>query len=933
MQRLAAGGGLAEPVQLGGRWLFNETPASSWDEVALPPPVDSPGWRPMIVPGAWEVQGIPVTAEGPFWYRRDFDCRHFPGERLFLRFRGVSTRCRILLNGRLLGEHEGIWDGFETEITAQAVPGRNELAMLVQKAGESLPLREAVAGFLPDVCVLFGGPWQPVELCRKRGAAIEEVHLQTAVEAGRLNVRVKGGILAGSGPVRLLLAVSDPTGREVAAAAVEPPADPAVFAQDISLAVPDVARWNPDEPNLYTLVVEAEEAGALSDRAVKRFGWRTVRAEGCRIMLNDRPLMLRGLLHWGWYPETVAPVPTRDQIRRELLAAKEAGFNAIKHCLYVPVEEYFALADELGVLLWQELPLWLPRVTPALKEKVYRQYSAIMERLHNHPSLILWSLGCELDATADGEFLARLYAVAKESAGEALVRDNSGSGECYGGLLREHADYYDYHFYTDPHFYRPLMDRFAADWRERKPWLYGEFCDQDVVRDIRQLREAHGGKDPWWLLPPAVADLKRERRGYAQESERLEEAGLLGTYEDLLAASRQKDLVYRRTVVEAVRQYEPLAGYVLTSLRDTPLTTSAFFDDFGRTKHPPSAWRRFNADTVLTLAWDNRRNWVHGGDRLRHWDHYNYLCGQTVRAHVVLSHFGREEAYCARLAWRLTAGTETLAHGAQPLAHTVAPGTVAQLAVVEFVIPDAEGVTPCLLHVEVDAWAGNTQLDLVNSWPLWFYPPEAAVPPPGTVLHDPYDRLPGSGLPPWFAWGTGDEVLVSTAWDESTRAFLAVGGRVLYVQPDGGPLPSRPMPFWREALQVFADPTVFAGFTGDGYCGLQWYSLATDRSFYLPELQACLGPQARLRPLLRRLDVREYLVTEYALEAVLGAGRAILTTLRLAGGLGDQATDLSCTVAGRVLLARLAGALAGEPRHNPARNREHHWEVRRNATG
>ncbi len=77
-----------------------------------------------------------------------------------------------------------------------------------------------------------------------------------------------------------------------------------------------------------------------------------------------------------------------------------------------------------------------------------------------HPSVILYSLGCELGRQVGADILAPLYALVKALAGDALVRDNSGSGEAYGGLLNEFADYYDYHFYAELQFFRDLIDSF-----------------------------------------------------------------------------------------------------------------------------------------------------------------------------------------------------------------------------------------------------------------------------------------------------------------------------------------------------------------------------------------------------------------------------------------------------------------------------------------
>src|SRR5262249_22519418 len=85
------------------------------------------------------------------------------------------------------------------------------------------------------------------------------------------------------------------------------------------------------------------------------------------------------------------------------------------------------------------------------------------------------------------DILGPLFDLVKSLGGEALVRDNSGSGEAYGGLLNEHAEYYDYHFYCDLPFYPGLIDEVSPRLRPQQPRLFGAICDADTCRDLRRL--------------------------------------------------------------------------------------------------------------------------------------------------------------------------------------------------------------------------------------------------------------------------------------------------------------------------------------------------------------------------------------------------------------------------------------------------------------
>ena len=103
--------------------------------------------------------------------------------------------------------------------------------------------------------------------------------------------------------------------------------------------------------------------------------------------------MLRGVLSWGWDPDLIAPNYGDDAIRAELRRVRELGFNLVKLCLVVHNRRYYEIADEEGVFLWQEWPMWLPLVTPELRQQAPAEYAALMRLTRQHPSVVLYSVG------------------------------------------------------------------------------------------------------------------------------------------------------------------------------------------------------------------------------------------------------------------------------------------------------------------------------------------------------------------------------------------------------------------------------------------------------------------------------------------------------------------------------------------------------------
>ncbi|HZB95506.1 MAG TPA: hypothetical protein VE268_06075, partial [Herpetosiphonaceae bacterium] len=650
---------------------------------------EEPRWRPIAVPGCWEALDVPKDKVGPAWYRTRFEAPLTDvGDRLWLRFDAVSYACTVIVNGHEVGSHIGLWDAFSVEITDAVVPDRTvELLVRVEKPASlvrgpgsptvpgSFPLPETLSGFLPYVWgQIFGGIWQDVSLVVTGRVVFEDVYVHGT---GRGDVNVEA-VLSAPGVVRL--SIVDPRGVVVFD---ETRSGDREVCFRTTVADPD--RWSPGHPALY----EARLQIVDGDERNVRFGLRSVEVEGSTISLDERPIYPRMALSWGWYPRALHSNPGPAYVRSELERLQALGYNGVKLCLWFPPQYYFTLADELGMLLWVELPMWLPRPTGFWRRQTPVEYERLVRLARNHPSVVLYTLGCKLNAGVGADILEPVYRLVKSLAGDALVRDNSGSGEAYGGLLNEFADYYDYHFYSDIHFFRQLLDYFAPRWRPVKPWLFGEFCDLDTFRDLRKLYAAGEGSRPWWTL----ADSERNPQGarwqfdIVEQEARLRENGFWGRGAELERISEQQALLHRKFTLELTRSYREVSGYVVTGEVDTPISTAGMWDDLGRAKFDPAQFRAFNQDLVLLVGWDKRRAWIAGGDRAAYWDTWSYMAGTTVRPHLVLSHYGSAYAL-SDLTWVASLdGEAPFAGGTATTPDPSVPGSLCELITAEFTVP------------------------------------------------------------------------------------------------------------------------------------------------------------------------------------------------------------------------------------------------------
>jgi len=153
-------------------------------------------------------------------------------------------------------------------------------------------------------------------------------------------------------------------------------------------------------------------------------------------------------------------------------------------------------------------------------------------------------------------------------------------------------------------------------------------------------------------------------------------------------------------------------------------------------------------------------------------------------------------------------------------------------------------------------------------------------------------------------------MLITTALDEELLGFVDHGGRLLVLQHGNGPLPSRRCPFWRESIVLFPEHPLWESFPQHGYADMQFFGMASDIAFDSQRLAKTLPDLKDIRPILRRLDAREFHMSEYLFEAKLGKGMISGCSLRIQGGSGAQPFGFRRNIAGISLLWMMLGYLS-----------------------
>jgi beta-glucuronidase len=362
--------------------------------------------RRLRVPASWNDQAPDLWDYlGPAWYQKKFSFSPSPkAERSFIRFGSVNYLAAVWLNGKRLGTHEGGHLPFQFQITKAARKGINLLVVRVEGLLKpdrvppgNVPAdpRDAFANrFNPPASFDFFpycGIQRPVHLLTTPRKALRDVTVTAEISGstGEVAVRVEADAGKGMGARVRLRGFGQDIRRE----------GPLVSGSfHTRLKVPRARLWAPGSPHLYGLQVELLRKGRPFDRIRMPAGIRTIRVEGSRLLLNGKPVFLKGFGRHEDYPGTGRHLPPRA-LKKDYRNMVWTGANSFRTSHYPYSDEDMDMADRLGFLVIDETPavgLFFKRGGLTRRLKLCRGFLRDMiDRDKNHPSVIVWSLANE----------------------------------------------------------------------------------------------------------------------------------------------------------------------------------------------------------------------------------------------------------------------------------------------------------------------------------------------------------------------------------------------------------------------------------------------------------------------------------------------------------------------------------------------------------
>ena len=332
------------------------------------------------VPSDWNSQ-IPELKyyEGTMWYARKFEINKKSDENLFRYFGAVNYRCRVYLNGTLIGSHEGGFTPFQFNVTNVVKEGGNFLAVEVDNTRTA----DAIPALSFDWWN-YGGITRDVMLVHTPKNYIRDYFIQLdKYDSDRVHAEVQLSAQNAGQLVKIEIPELKIANK--------------VFTDGTGLAkatfrVRNLERWSPQAPKLYQVIVSSEV-----DEVKENIGFRNLYVKNTQIYLNDSPVFMKSIgLH-----EEISQRQGRAYSEQDAIAllseAKGLGVNMIRLAHYPQNEYIVRLAEQMGLMLWEEIPVWqgIDFKDSSTRLKAQRMYTEMLLRDRNRCALTFWGVANE----------------------------------------------------------------------------------------------------------------------------------------------------------------------------------------------------------------------------------------------------------------------------------------------------------------------------------------------------------------------------------------------------------------------------------------------------------------------------------------------------------------------------------------------------------
>lgn len=435
------------------------------------------------VPGDWNSQVEKLSFyEGTLWYKRDFVVAKKSDKKYFLHFGAVNYESHVYLNGKKLGVHKGGFTPFQFEVSELLNDGKNFVVVMVDNTRK----KDEVPTINTDWWN-YGGITRDVTLVATPLSYIEDYKVQLAKDSKDM---IEGFIqVKGAGKKENIVL-------EIPELKIK-----STFSTDenglvkFNFPVKKVSYWSPENPKLYEVKITSK-----SDKVADKIGFRTIKTVNKDIFLNGESIFLKGISVHDENPLLQGRLRSEGDMRMILTWAKELGCNYIRLAHYTHNEAMLRLADEVGLLVWAEVPVYwtISWSNPETYKNAENQLAVGIERDKNRACVAIWSVGNETPISAERNvFMGKLIDKVRSIDDTRLVAaalevERVGYTVTVDDALGEKLDLASFNEYGGWYWSEPKeLPKYSFDIKFNKPVVISEFGAEAVAG-------FHGDEDTIW---------------------------------------------------------------------------------------------------------------------------------------------------------------------------------------------------------------------------------------------------------------------------------------------------------------------------------------------------------------------------------------------------------------------------------------------------
>ena len=743
---------------------------------------------------------------GAAWYQREVVIpEEWKGKEIILTLERCHWETTVYVDGKAVGADERLSVPNRFILSGQLTPGTHNITICVDNRLK-YPMDQWNHGTTEYTQTNWNGMVGKMVLEAKPSVYLNEIDIFPSAQAGNASIRadIRNNGKKGNGTLEVVIREKK-GGEEVFRAEW-----PVTWNEEDNLTtieqeiVPKQPwkTWDEFSPTLYLLETRLSSENGTDQKSCS-FGVREVEQGEHHIRLNGRNIHLRGVLDCAAFPLTGYPATDTATWKRIFRTIKEYGMNHVRFHSWCPPEAAFTAADEVGLYVQAELPMWIKDVGkyPARRDFFEKEMYAILKEYGHHPSFILMCNGNE----NEGDF-----AVLEDLVRKAQEYDNRRLYSASTARTHVKADQYYVSHVTEKGWITVYEGNPSTEWDRRE--------ESDI--DVPVIAHETGQR----CMYPNFDEMKKytgvlEPRNFGIFRERLAKNGMLHQARDFFLASGAHTVLQYKAVNEALLRTPNSGGFQLLGLADFPGQGSAFvgvLDAFWESKGlvTPEKFRESCAPTVILARFPKRvfRN------------------NEKFEATLELYHYGPKPVKNGTLLWKLVNEEGT----------TAAEGEIKRIQIPCAVTDTLGKISIALNNMEK---AGKYTLQTVlndtvrNEWNIWVYPQQQQPEPQG--------------------------VLIACQWNEQVREALRNGENVLLIPENAPGRKARfASHFWNPIMFNWAPNIVgtlidqkhpcFSLFPTEYYADWQWWDILNHAT------AIDLTEMRHITPVIQSIDTYEH---------------------------------------------------------------------------